>query len=123
MVKDAEDPFTFTCSGITALQPTLHAPQGRTKPVHAKEDEGQGGLASGLVLARLAEKAEAGFDLNRLRRRAAGRPRIGSAPAESLSVRFPPELRHQLHQRTEAEHVSEADIIRRAVAEHLTHIA
>ncbi|MDA8263887.1 MAG: ribbon-helix-helix domain-containing protein [Actinomycetota bacterium] len=75
------------------------------------------------MLARLADKAEAGFDLDRLRPRPPGRPRIGAAPAESLSVRFPPELRHQLHQRAEAEHVSEADIIRRAVAEHLAHTA
>lgn len=75
------------------------------------------------MLARLADKAEAGFDLGRLRPRPPGRPRIGSAPADSLSVRFPPELRHQLHQRAEDEHVSEADIIRRAVAEHLTRTA
>lgn len=75
------------------------------------------------MLARLAEKAEAGFDLDRLRPRSPGRPRIGSAPAESLSVRFPPELRHQLQVRAEADHVSEADIIRQAVAEHLTRTA
>ncbi len=75
------------------------------------------------MLARLADKAEAGFDLDRLRPRPPGRPRIGSAPAESLSVRFPPEMRHQLHERAEAEHVSEADIIRRAVAEHLARSA
>ena len=75
------------------------------------------------MLARLAEKAEAGFDLGGLPPRPPGRPRIGSAPADSLSVRFPPELRHQLRQRAEAEHVSEADVIRRAVAEHLTHTA
>ena len=73
------------------------------------------------VLARLAERAEAGLDP--LQTRPPGRPRIGSAPAESLSVRFPPELRHQLHQRAVADHVSEADIIRQAVAEHLARTA
>ena len=80
-----------------------------------------GKLVTDEMLARLAEKAEAGFDLDRLRPRPPGRPRIGSAPAESLSVRFPPEMRHDLRERAEAEHVSEADIIRQAVAEHLRH--
>lgn len=47
------------------------------------------------MLARLAEKAGAGFDLDRLRPRPPGRPRLGSAPADSLSVRFPPGLRHR----------------------------
>jgi hypothetical protein len=71
------------------------------------------------MLARLAEKAETGFDLDRLRPRPPGRPLIGSGPAGSLSVRFPPEMRDQLHERAEAEHISEADVIRQAVAEHL----
>ena len=39
------------------------------------------------------------------------------------SVRFPPEMCHQLRARAATEHVSEADIIRQAVAEHLTRTA
>ena len=93
------------------------------EPTERPPMRSNGVLVTDEMLTRLAEKAEAGFDLDRLRPRPPGRPRIGSGPAESLSVRFPPELRQQLHQRAEAEHVSEADIIRQAVAEHLAHTA
>ncbi len=93
------------------------------KPTERPQMTSNGVPVTDEMFARLAEKAEAGFDLDRPRPRPPGRPRIGSAPAESLSVRFPPELRRRLHDRAEAEGVSEAGIIRQAVAEHLTRTA
>ena len=71
------------------------------------------------LIERAAADAEAGYDLDQLTPRPTGRPLIGSAPAKGLPVRFPPELRHQLQERAEAEHVTEADVVRRAVADYL----
>ncbi len=71
------------------------------------------------LIGRAAAEADAGYDLGDLTARPTGRPLIGSAPAKGLPVRFPPELRHQLQERAEAEHVSEADVVRRAVADYL----
>ncbi len=71
------------------------------------------------LIKRAVAEAEAGYDPDQLTARPTGRPLIGSAPAKGLPVRFPPELRHQLHQRAEAEQVTEADLVRRAVADYL----
>ena len=45
------------------------------------------------VIERMAAEAEAGLDVTKLRRRP-GRPRMGSAPAEPLPVRFWALTRH-----------------------------
>lgn len=66
-----------------------------------------------------AARAEAGLDAERLARRAGGRPLLGSAPAGNISVRFPPDLRQQLQAHARAEHVAEAEVIRRAVHDYL----
>ena len=50
------------------------------------------------VLDRMADEAEAGLDLTKLRRRP-GRPAMGSGPADTLPVRLDPELREALDQR------------------------
>ncbi len=71
------------------------------------------------LLKKAALKAEAGLDVDRLVRRTGGRPLLGSAPAGNISVRFPPGLRDQLRERAQAEHVAEAEVIRRAVHEYL----
>ncbi len=71
------------------------------------------------LIERAAAEAEAGYDLDQLTPRPTGRPLIGSAPAKGLPVRFPPELRLQLRERAEAEHVTEADVVRRAVKNYL----
>jgi hypothetical protein len=71
------------------------------------------------LLEKAAGRAEAGLDVDRLVRRAGGRPLLGSAPAGNVSVRFPPDLRDQLRERAQAEHVAEAEVIRRAVHEYL----
>jgi hypothetical protein len=75
------------------------------------------------LIERAAAEAEAGYDPDQLTPRPTGRPLIGAAPAKGLPVRFPPELRHQLQERAEAEHVTEADVVRRAVADYLTRSA
>jgi hypothetical protein len=71
------------------------------------------------LVEKAAGKAEAGFDTERLVRRPGGRPLLGSAPAGNISVRFPPDLRQQLRAQARAEHVAEAEVIRRAVHDYL----
>ncbi|MDA8283376.1 MAG: ribbon-helix-helix protein, CopG family [Actinomycetota bacterium] len=71
------------------------------------------------MVEKAAGKAEAGFDAERLVRRPGGRPLLGSAPAGNISVRFPPDLRQQLQAHARAEHVAEAEVIRRAVRDYL----
>lgn len=71
------------------------------------------------LVEKAAGKAEAGFDTGRLVRRPGGRPLLGSAPAENISVRFPPDLRQQLRAHARAEHMVEAEVIRRAVHDYL----
>jgi len=70
------------------------------------------------VIERMAAEAEAGLDVTKLRRRP-GRPRMGSAPAEGLPVRFEPELRQAIEDRAQAEGVSAGEVVRRAVREYL----
>ena len=71
------------------------------------------------VIERMVVEAEAGLDVTRLRRRP-GRPRMGSAPAEPLPVRFEPELRKAIEQRAEEEGVTAGEVVRRAVRDYLT---
>jgi hypothetical protein len=71
------------------------------------------------LVEKAAGKAEAGLDTERLVRRSGGRPLLGSAPARNISVRFPPDLRQQLQAHARAEHVAEAEVIRRAVHDYL----
>ncbi|HMK99648.1 MAG TPA: CopG family transcriptional regulator [Acidimicrobiales bacterium] len=70
------------------------------------------------VIERMADEAEAGLDVTKLRRRP-GRPRMGTAPAEGLPVRFEPELRQALEERAQADGVSAGEVVRRAVREYL----
>ena len=71
------------------------------------------------LVEKAAEQAEVGLDTEHLVRRPGGRPLLGSAPAGNISVRFPPDLRHQLRARAQAERVAEAEVIRRAVHDYL----
>lgn len=66
------------------------------------------------LIARLADEAEAGYDVDTLRRRG-GRPRMGSAPAEVVPVRLDPALRAALTRRAEADHSTASDVIRDAL--------
>lgn len=69
------------------------------------------------VLDLMAEDAEAGLDVTRLRRRP-GRPAVGSAPAETLPVRLDPELRHALHERA-ADDTTVSEVVREAPRRYL----
>ncbi|HET7045585.1 MAG TPA: hypothetical protein VFI37_12105, partial [Gaiellaceae bacterium] len=51
------------------------------------------------LVAELAEKAEAGYDVEEMLRRRGGRPPMGSAAASVESVRLDPELREALVER------------------------
>ena len=70
------------------------------------------------VIERMAAEAEAGLDVTKLRRRP-GRPRMGSAPADSLPVRFEPELREAIEHRATEEGVTAGEVVRRAVRDYL----
>ncbi|MGH9129450.1 MAG: ribbon-helix-helix protein, CopG family [Acidimicrobiales bacterium] len=70
------------------------------------------------VVERMADEAEAGLDVSKLRRRA-GRPTMGTEPAKALPVRFDPELRQAIEQRAETEGVTAGEVVRRALREYL----
>jgi len=68
----------------------------------------------------MAEEAERGYDVDTLlRRRAGGRPPLGSAAASVESVRLDPELKRALLIRAAKERVSVSEVIRRAIGEYL----
>jgi CRISPR-associated endonuclease/helicase Cas3 len=63
------------------------------------------------VLERMADEAEEGLDVTKLRRRP-GRPAMGSAPAESFPVRLEPELRRALDERAAADDTPASEVVR-----------
>ncbi|MHB1783024.1 MAG: ribbon-helix-helix protein, CopG family [Acidimicrobiales bacterium] len=67
---------------------------------------------------RAEEKADAGLDASRLRRRV-GRPTLGADPAELTAVRLPPEIRRALDDRAAQDHTSASEVIRRALDQYL----
>lgn len=70
------------------------------------------------LLERMAQEAEAGLDVTKLRRRP-GRPAMGSGPAEAFPVRLDPELRKALDARAVEEHTTASDIVRKALRRYL----
>ena len=70
------------------------------------------------VLDRMADEAEEGVDITKLRRRP-GRPAMGSAPAESFPVRLEPELRRALDERAAADDTTAAEVVREALRRYL----
>lgn len=66
------------------------------------------------LVQRLADDAEAGYEVATLRRRGGRRP-FGSAPADVVPVRLDPELRAALTARADAEHTTASDVIRQAL--------
>lgn len=70
------------------------------------------------VLHKMAEEAEAGFDVTKLRRRP-GRPSMGSGPADTLPVRLEPELRKAVDDRAARDHTTASDIVREALRKYL----
>ena len=70
------------------------------------------------VLDRMADDAEAGLDITKLRRRP-GQPAMGSGPAETLPVRLEPELHDALDHRAAAEHTTASAVVREALRRYL----
>ena len=75
-------------------------------------------ITDGLV-EELAEKAEAGVDVDETIRRRGGRPPTGSAAASVESVRLDPELRQALTQRAERDNETASSVIRKALRQYL----
>jgi len=67
----------------------------------------------------MADEAERGYDVEEIRRRAGGRPPMGSAPSSVESVRLDPELKRDLLLRAAEEHISVSEAIRRAIGQYL----
>jgi hypothetical protein len=70
------------------------------------------------VLNTMADEAEAGLDVTKLRRRP-GRPSMGSGPADTLPVRLDPELRQAVEQRAAQDHTTTSDVVRNALRRYL----
>lgn len=66
----------------------------------------------------LADEAEAGYDVSKLRRRP-GRPSLGTAPADVFPVRLDPALRHALEERAERDDTTASDVVRTALRAYL----
>lgn len=60
-----------------------------------------------------ADEAEAGYDVQRLRKR--GRPTVGDGPGIVVPVRMDATLLEALNARAEQEHVSRSEAIRAAI--------
>jgi hypothetical protein len=71
------------------------------------------------LIEKLAQKAEAGYDVDETLRRRPGRPTIGSGPAQVESVRLEPELRDALERRAEHDHEATSAVIRKALRAYL----
>lgn len=67
----------------------------------------------------MADEAEAGYDVEAVLRRRAGRPSMGSAPASVESVRLDPELKRDLILRAAQDGISVSEAIRQAVRQYL----
>jgi hypothetical protein len=71
------------------------------------------------MVERMADEAEAGYDVERIRRWRGGRPAMGSAAATVESVRLAPELKRDLLLRAAEQGISVSEAIRRAIDEYL----
>lgn len=68
------------------------------------------------VVEKMADEAEAGYDIDEIQRRSAGgRPAMGSGPASVESVRLDPELRKELLLRASKDGISVSEVIREAL--------
>jgi hypothetical protein len=66
----------------------------------------------------MADEAEAGLDITKLRRRP-GRPPMGAGPADTLPVRLDPGLRKAVDDRAAAEHTTASEVVREALRRYL----
>lgn len=74
---------------------------------------------TGELVGELAEKAEAGYDVDEMLRRRGGRPPMGAAAASVESVRLDPGLREALIQRAGRDRETTSSVIRKAVRSYL----
>jgi hypothetical protein len=95
------------CPGLTMAKKKTYGKTASGKPI---TDE----LVDGL-----ADKAEAGYDVDETLRRRGGRPPIGSAAASVESVRLDPELRQALTKRAERDRETPSSVIRKALRKYL----
>jgi hypothetical protein len=81
-------------------------------------DRSRSPTRSGSLIERLADEAEAGYDVEEIlgRRGKRGRPSLGTGPSAVESVRLDPELKERLVRRAEADGVPVSDVIRDASA-------
>jgi len=89
-----------------------------TEPTHRTKT---GKKLTDADIKRLADEAEAGYDVDELlaRRGKRGRPTLGSGPASVESVRLDPQLREALVTRASKEGTSTSELIRRALRDYL----
>jgi hypothetical protein len=66
------------------------------------------------VLDRMADEAEQGLDVTKLRRRP-GRPSMGEGPAETLPVRLDPALRKAVDDKAAQDHTTASEVVREAL--------
>ncbi|WES63921.1 ribbon-helix-helix protein, CopG family [Microbacter sp. GSS18] len=67
-------------------------------------------------IAAWAEEAEAGFDVEALKRRGRGRPGRGAEPAQVVALRLTSEELAALDARAAREHKTRSELIREAIA-------
>jgi ribbon-helix-helix CopG family protein len=87
------------------------------KKTHGKSASGK--QITDEMVAELAQKAEAGYDVDETLRRRPGRPSLGSAPAAVESVRLEPELQEALTRRAKRDRETTSSVIRRALRKYL----
>lgn len=69
-------------------------------------------------IQKWADEAEAGYDVEELKRRGRGRPGRGAEPMQVIAVRLTAEEIIALDAYAEREHLSRSEAIRRALADH-----
>jgi uncharacterized protein (DUF4415 family) len=67
----------------------------------------------------MADDAERDYDVEALKARRRGRPSMGSAAADIVSVRLDPELKEAVETRAEREQTTTSEIIREAIRKFL----
>lgn len=68
-------------------------------------------------IRKWADEAEAGYDVEELRRRGRGRPGRGAEPMQVVAVRLTAEELVALDAIAERDHISRSEAIRRALAD------
>lgn len=87
------------------------------KKTHGKT--AKGAPVTDELVAELADKAEAGYDVDDTLHRRVGRPPIGSAAASVESVRLEPELQEALAERAQRDRETTSAVIRKALRQYL----